>query len=289
MHLRRIFISLTSAAIFAGAVVLPGQAAPTLVTLPKLTLAQVQDLARVDVPPAGVGLLVHADFPPTKPLEVAGDAFTSITLDVTSKGVVTRSATPKNSGSATDEKVDECTDPTFASVGKRWSAQDVPVEFAFNRKSVPSYLSPWLTTRSLREAHHAWAETNTKCSDDDAIEFSFNYVGEVSAHIKYDNLSVADFGELDHATAISYVWYTNSRIREVDLRFNKNYMWTNRPGIPRYNVKNVAVHEIGHHLGLDDLTNPHGSLTMYGVVSKGELRKTTLGRGDVKGAELLTP
>jgi hypothetical protein len=51
----------------------------------------------------------------------------------------------------------------------------------------------------------------------------------------------------------------------------------------------VAVHEIGHTLGLDDLSKPHGSLTMFGVIGKGELRKTSLGKGDVRGAGLIEP
>jgi hypothetical protein len=236
-----------------------------------------------------VGLLVHADFPRAHPLEVDGSAFTAITLDVKRSGVVTRSAVPAGSANPGDEKVEECTDPAFASVGKTWSSQDLPVEFAFNRSTTPRYMSPWLTTRSLREAHQVWGETNTKCNEDDAIDFSFNYIGEDKAHIDYDGINVTDFGQLGNAVGLSYVWYTNSRIREVDLRFNRDYLWTKRPGESRYNVKNVAVHEIGHHLGLDDLTSPHGALTMFGVVDKGELRKTTLGRGDVRGAELLTP
>ena len=291
MNVRRLSVLSATAVLIGALIAQPGRAAlPDPTPLPQLSLEEVQSLFHVHAPPAGVGMLVFADFPLENPLKIDGLSLTALTLDVTGSGVVTRNAVA-SSAAESDEKVEECTDPAFGTVGKKWDSSDLPVKYALNRSSVPEYMSPWLATRSLREGHQVWGESNSKCNESDPIDFSFQYVGDANAHIKYDGTNVTDFGRLGKALGVSYVWYTSTRIREVDLRINKEYMWTNiaRKSAKRYIVKNVVVHETGHHLGLDDLSSPHESLTMFGVISKGELRKTTLGRGDVKGAEVLSP
>jgi len=279
-----VLVGALSAGSGASAIEVP----PLDLPLPEISLEEVENLIGVEVPPAGVGLVTFVHFPVDVPLVIDDVPYTTLTLDVTQEeGVTTRNATPGDSDESTSAP--ECSDGSYTRVGKQWHEADLPVTFAVNRASIPDYMSPWLTTRSLREAHHVWAETNSKCNEKDAIDFSFNFIGYTNAHIGYDQTNSIDFGPLDHPVAISYVWYTDQRIREVDMRLNTKYMWTNRAGAKRYNVKNVAAHEIGHHLGLDDLNNQHGSLTMYGLIAKGEMRKTTLGRGDVRGAQVLTP
>ena len=291
MAVRRAISAVVLSLVAAVAVAVPVGASSTAPGLPTLTLTEALELGRVSLPADGTGLILHADFPADSPYRVDGRSFTALTLDVTLSGVRTLSAVPASAADAPPgSEVEECTDPAFASVGKRWNAEDLPIEFVINHRTVPKYMSPWLTTRSVREAHQVWGLTNSKCESKDSIDFRFNYQGSARAGIKYDGLNLTEFGRLGHAVGMSYVWYTATRIREVDLKLNKSYRWTNRPeSKKRYYVKNVAVHEIGHALGLDDLARPHGSLTMFGVISKGELRKLTLGKGDVKGAELAHP
>lgn len=291
MGLKRAGSLVVLSLVAAMAVAIPVRASLTADALPVVSFADALALADVALPTDGSGLILHADFPASSPYKVGGASYTALTLDLTPNGVKTLSAVPASAADAgPGSEVEECTDPAFASVGKRWSTEDLPIRFAINHRTLPKYMSPWLTTRSIREAHQVWGLTNTKCDNKDSIDFRFNYVGSARAHVGYDKVSITEFGRLGRAVAMSYVWYSGTRIREVDLKMNKSYMWANRPdALTRYNVKNVAVHEIGHALGLDDLSNPHGSLTMFGVIGKGELRKTTLGKGDVKGAELTQP
>lgn len=287
--MRRVFVLTILSVLVAGLGASPTRATGSF-DLPVLTLDQALDLAAVELPDDGTALILHADFPKDDPFTTVTGKFTSLTLDITPTGVRTLSATPASAAGADATKVEECTDPAFASVGKRWSPEDLPIEFAVNHSTVPEYMSPWMTTRSIREAHQAWGLTNSKCEGKDSIDFRFNYIGTVKRRVGYDTVSTTDFGRLDLPVALSYVWYTNTRIREVDLRFNSRYGWTNRYQVDdKYQIKNVAVHEIGHTLGLDDLTKPHNSLTMFGVIGKGELRKQSLGKGDVRGAELSEP
>ena len=286
---RAIFLTVIS--LLAAGMAAPTQATNTL-DLPVLTLDEALGLAGVELP-GDASLIFHADFPTDSPFTTATGAFTALTLDITPAGVRTLSAVPVSAADNTDgiENVEECTDPAFSSVGKRWSSDDLPIEFAINHSTIPKQMSPWLTTRSIREAHQVWGLTNSKCeSGKDSIDFRFNYIGSTNKRVGYDGTSTTDFGRLELPVALSYVWYTNARIREVDLRLNSRYKWTNRIKARHlYQVKNVAVHEIGHTLGLDDLGKPHGSLTMFGVIGKGELRKQSLGKGDVRGAEVSEP
>jgi len=48
--------------------------------------------------------------------------------------------------------------------------------------------------------------------------------------------------------------------------------------------ENIATHELGHSVGLDDLYDERSSeQTMYGYASYGETKKRTLEDGDING------
>jgi hypothetical protein len=64
---------------------------------------------------------------------------------------------------------------------------------------------------------------------------------------------------------------------------NSNYAGT-------YDIRNIMTHEAGHWIMLGDLYNNGDSfLTMYGYGSLGELKKDTLGKGDVIGVRKAYP
>ncbi|MDQ3953172.1 MAG: hypothetical protein M3279_09465 [Actinomycetota bacterium] len=261
--------------------------------LPDLSAEELLSIAGVSLPPDGVMLQLHADFPAEAPLDLDGAAFTSLTADVSSDGSVTiLSATPAAAGSATAAGLDECTDPTFTPTGPRWYAGDLPVEWRFRRGSVPDGVGRFRSQYSLQAAHQVWARAKTLCKSKDDVALRFEFLGSSARKAGYDDVNLVDFGHLGAgALAMNYTWYQGGHILEVDLRLNRHdYRWTNRPGGKnRYQVSNVAAHEIGHQVGLDDLADPHGALTMFGRISRGEMSKTTLGRGDLRGASALSP
>lgn len=269
------------------------QADLPLPPLPDLDASELLELADVPLPPEGVTLQLHADFPTEAPLWVDGLAFTSLTADVSPDGEVTMlSATPATAGDAPVAGVDECTDPTFVPTGPRWYAADLPVEWRFRRGSVPDGVGRFRSQYALQEAHQVWSTAKTDCKSKDDVSMRFRFDGPSKRKVAYDDVNLVDFGPLGAgALAMNYTWYSGGHILEVDLRLNRHdYRWTNRHGGKnRYQVENVAAHEIGHQLGLDDLGDPHGALTMYGRMSRGEMSKTTLGRGDLKGASALSP
>ncbi len=92
--------------------------------------------------------------------------------------------------------------------------------------------------------------------------------------------------------AVTYIWYYSDtrEIVEVGMVFNKLYAWGIDPDgegpqtINTFDIQNVATHEAGHTLSLNDLyMDEAAELTMNGYTSQGETRKRSLGLGDIKG------
>ena len=84
----------------------------------------------------------------------------------------------------------------------------------------------------------------------------------------------------------------------MDTAFNSRYPWRIFSGtadcstttVDAYDLQNIATHEFGHWIGLDDLYDTADKdLTMYGFGAGGELKKRTLGEGDNNGANSVAP
>lgn len=260
--------------------------------LPVFDIDTVLELARIDAPPDGVGVQIHADFPENAPLTVDGIGYHSVTLDITpAGGVITRNAvTADGDDDNLPEGTGECDDPAFKPTGVKWAKGTMPIQWRLDRASIPDHLNIDKTRQTIRSAHRVWPRSHTECETTDKIGFSYNYLGPTGRNPKYDETNIVDFGKIgSRALAVNYTWYRGSDIVEVDLRLNSDYRWTNVEGVNHYQVMNVVSHELGHQFGLDDLGNPHGRLTMYALIGRGETNKATLGFGDLKGAEALTP
>jgi PKD repeat protein len=89
-------------------------------------------------------------------------------------------------------------------------------------------------------------------------------------------------------------WSSGSTILETDIRFNTQYSWSTNPGSGQYDVESIALHELGHWVGLADL---YGNLAgypsdtskvMYGRGGAGE-SKRTLHSGDRDGIRYIYP
>ena len=93
--------------------------------------------------------------------------------------------------------------------------------------------------------------------------------------------------------AVAVMWYDeNSVIWEVDIVFNTFHSWGIDPVKKdrAFDIQNVATHEFGHPVGLDDLYDEiYSDLTMYGYSSKSETIKRSLEEGDISGARSLYP
>ena len=290
---QRVTVGFIAAALLAGSL-LGGTSVAETALLPSLTADLLLDIARVEAPPAGTGLQVHADFPTEQPLLLDGLTIYSLTADITPNGAIfTRNVLTSAEFTRAGGEVGECDDPAFLPTGVAWGRDSMPILWRFDRRSTPAALSADKTLLTVRRAHRVWPQAQSACADRDHYSFAYNYLGHSAKNPKYDRVNLVDFGALGQgALAVNSTWYTSSNeIVEVDLRINKiDYNWTNVDGVKNlYQVLNVVSHELGHQIGLDDLGSPHGDLTMFGQIGKGEMNKATLGSGDLRGANTVAP
>ncbi len=67
-----------------------------------------------------------------------------------------------------------------------------------------------------------------------------------------------------------------------------DFDWSATGESGKMDFENIATHELGHSVGLDDLyTVECSEQTMYGYASNGETKKQTLEAGDIRGAQEL--
>ena len=92
--------------------------------------------------------------------------------------------------------------------------------------------------------------------------------------------------------AVTYFWY-NVRTKELvdcDIVFDADESWSISTPVPsgKFDVQNIATHEAGHTLVLDDLRSPKdGALTMHAYTWQGDIGKRDLGSGDELGIQAI--
>jgi hypothetical protein len=138
---------------------------------------------------------------------------------------------------------------------------------------------------AVKTSFETWDAQVTVELFNDAVE----QISKVAGN-RYDGKNVVSWGALRPGiVAVTYIWYYSDSLEIVEfgIVFNKLYAW----GIgvaTAFDVQNVATHEAGHTLSLNDLyMNEACELTMYGYASIGETKKQSLGLGDINGVQYI--
>ncbi len=174
-----------------------------------------------------------------------------------------------------------------------WYMPTSGMDYVINTSTAPKKTRA-VVTDVISNSFQTW--TNA----DSAQIFSYGGVTRVRTQ-KFDGKNVIAWKGIESgAIAITYLWYATDtgKLIEADTIFNKNLPWiVNNPSLgdcagdpSSYDIQNVATHEFGHWAGLGDLyTGFDSELTMYGYGALGELKKATLGAGDILGVNIVAP
>jgi len=187
------------------------------------------------------------------------------------------------------------TDPTVADYEQTgWHLPAAGITWKLSESTVPASVGLSGAYTAVRTSFTTWSNAdNGKRFFDGGQTNAKNTRLDGTNAIMWKRLGASTIG-------VTYVWYRTStgEVVEADTAFNSRYPWAifdSKAGECQsspdaYDVQNIATHEFGHWVGLDDLySDADKDLTMYGFGAGGELKKRDLGAGDSKGATDLAP
>lgn len=111
-----------------------------------------------------------------------------------------------------------------------------------------------------------------------------------------DGVNELSFGDYptNGVIAVARVWGIFSGppsgryIDQFDIQFDTDFAWGTSGAATLMDLQNIATHEIGHGVGLDDVYEPACSeVTEYGYSDYGETKKRTLEQQDINGLQSL--
>lgn len=155
----------------------------------------------------------------------------------------------------------------YSYAGVKWSNNSVGVDV-----SSPTWPSNWISP--LASAMSAW----------NGAASPFTFSSSASGH----RFTSSNMGS--GALAITTVTSIGSTITDSDTNFNTFYPWSTSGASNAYDVQNVATHELGHWLKLNDLSGAGDTeKTMYFSAGLGETKKSTLDADDINGINFIYP
>ncbi|MGH2608964.1 MAG: hypothetical protein ACRDHF_07710 [Tepidiformaceae bacterium] len=175
-----------------------------------------------------------------------------------------------------------------------WRLPNDGITWVLNPSRVPATVDLATAIGALEAAFATWTDA------DPHKQFFFGGYTTVTRP-RLDFVNAVLWGKVSAgAIAVTYIRYYTATgiVADVDTVFNSRYPWAVfdtssgecQSSSDAYDVQDIAIHEFGHWLGLDDLYSISAKdLTMYGYGAGGELKKRTLGVGDDSGANAVAP
>lgn len=185
-------------------------------------------------------------------------------------------AKPVNPGKPS--KTENC----YKLMGVKWGT--LPVNYIINPTITTQELNQDFITSAILTSAETWDGATSK--------ELFNNSYTIDTAVQYgvqDYKNAIDFGNYSRSDviAVTSVWYTRmgKKIVEFDIRFNTDFVWGDAMiNSSVMDLQNIATHELGHAVGLNDIYSGSCSyVTMYGYSGEGDIEKRSLEQPDITG------
>ncbi len=201
--------------------------------------------------------------------------------------------------------------------GWRWP-EGTPVQMQLSSPTVPNSIGSQNAAIAICKAANTWDAQTSKnlfVGDDSANDPGTSSAVSITTYTpKYSSRPIQDgknteawtsgFSKRSSIIAVTIIWCSNSRsdkvtsydgvsrsrVLESDCWYNANFNWRIAPdgdtGKGAYDVQTIALHELGHTLGLSDLyAKSNLDKVMYGY-NDGSVKRTLTSR-DIAGMQKL--
>jgi len=183
---------------------------------------------------------------------------------------------PGNSG-----KTSTC----YKLMGVKWKS--LPVNYVINPINSQGLSESFITSTISKSAETWDSSTSSELFDND---YTIDYSATYGVQDFKNSIDFADYPN-DEVIAVTSVWYTRvgRQIVEFDQRYNTRFEWGDATiNSSKMDLENIAVHELGHAVGLADIYSTSCSdVTMYGYSTEGETSKRTLEHPDITGLQTM--
>jgi hypothetical protein len=175
----------------------------------------------------------------------------------------------------------------------RWVKwKELPVNYVIDPDNPYNLTEEFITDAIYNSAEEWDSYTSSELFGSYSIDYEASW--DSDAPDGRNELLFGDYPQ-EGVIAVTVVWGyfygppDERKIIEFDILFDTDFVWGDATADPNVmDLQNIATHELGHGVGLDDLYDTVCSEeTMYGYSDYGETKKRTLNTGDITGLQEL--
>jgi hypothetical protein len=175
-------------------------------------------------------------------------------------------------------------DVCYKLLGVKWP--QLPVSYTINPTNTEG-LTPRSITTAISDSAETWDTATSR-----ELFAPFSSDPSVAYSTTSDGFNTISFGPIgnNNIIAVTSIWYTRvgKKIVEFDILFNDYFAWGTTGSSDEMDLRNIATHELGHAVGMNDIyTKTCSDVTMYGYSSEGEIAKRTLETPDITGLQAM--
>ncbi len=175
------------------------------------------------------------------------------------------------------------TETCYKLLGVKWAT--LPVSYVINPAN-PQGLTEDFVTSAISTSAETWdSATSIELIND---VYTVDYSAKYGVQNFKNAIAFGDYPD-NNVIAVTSVWFTRvgKRLVEFDQLYNTRFSWGDAAiNQTVMDLQNIATHELGHGVGLDDIySTTCSAVTMYGYSDYGETSKRSLEQPDITGLQ----